>query len=120
MKIKSVSKQALAVLLSLSVLASTLMLNTFSVFAETTTTERSVWQGEVATVGENGELPYDGGDGLTPETAYKNSTGEQLAYLVSTTDYNTTNGKYFELTDDIYLNDVSSEDWYQNAENNDN
>ena len=117
MKIKSISKQALAVLLTLSVLASALMLNTFSVFAEgenTTpeTTPIQYWGGTAAT-------GFAGGTG-TVNDPYLISTGEQLAYLVSTTDSNTTNGKYFELTDDIYLNDVSSEDWYQNAENNDN
>ncbi|MEE1006358.1 MAG: dockerin type I repeat-containing protein, partial [Acutalibacteraceae bacterium] len=67
------------------------------------------WDGTAAT-------GFAGGTG-TETDPYLISTGEQLAYLVSTTDYNTTNGKYFELTDDIYLNDVSSEDWYQNAEN---
>ena len=126
MKIKSISKQALAVLLSLAVLASTLMLNTFSVFAsgtegsgsETTGSKISgVWDGTVAE-------GFAGGDGLTEETAFKIATPAQLALLGKTVANNpaATKDKYYELTADIILNDINNSDdgvaWYLRTDTN--
>ena len=114
MKIKSISKHVLAIVLSLAVLASTLMLNTFSAFAEATTPDHPVWSGVAATIEEGKEDPYAGGTGKAGDP-YLISTGEQLAYLTTTCTYKNTNGKYYKLTNDIYLNDVTASDWYTNG-----
>ncbi len=69
-----------------------------------------IWDGTEAT-------EFAGGRG-TEENPYKISTPEQLAYLVNTVTVGhgvNTVGKYFELTNDIYLNDVSAADWQTNA-----
>ena len=65
----------------------------------------AVWDGTAA-------VEYAGGDG-TQANPYQIATAEQLALLGKTTVENVgdTNGKYYELTADIYLNDVSAPDW---------
>ena len=114
MKIKSISKHVLAIVLSLAVLASTLMLNTFSAFATDEGTGITYWSGVAATIEEGKEDPYAGGTGKAGDP-YLISTGEQLAYLTTTCDYDGTNGKYYKLTNDIYLNDVTDPEWYVNG-----
>ena len=114
MKIKSISKHVLAIVLSLAVLASTLMLNTFSAFATDEGTGITYWSGVAATIEEGKEDPYAGGTGKAGDP-YLISTGEQLAYLTTTCTYKNTNGKYYKLTNDIYLNDVTASDWYTNG-----
>ena len=64
---------------------------------------------------EKDNVPFDGGSGTSGDP-YKISTPEQLAYLCAYTNWYI-EGKYFELTDDIYLNDVSNDAWME-AENN--
>ena len=63
-------------------------------------TPGEVWTGQIAT-------NYAGGSG-TKRDPYQIATGEQLAKLVQDTD---TAGKYYKLTADILLNDVSKENW---------
>ena len=119
MKIKNISKKALAVVMSLAVLASALMLNTFSAFADgedgqTTPTSPTPWTGTVAKA-------FAGGKG-TAADPYQIATAEQFAlfgkYMVEKTE-DTANPvnklpycrKAFILTADILLNDVKSEAW---------
>lgn len=109
MKIKNISKKALAVVMSLAVLASALMLNTFSAFADgeggrTTPTSPTPWSGKVAD-------GFAGGDGSV-NNPYQIATAEEFAYfgtLLFTG--SATSGKYFKLTNDIYLNDINSTAW---------
>lgn len=59
-------------------------------------------------------VTYDGGTG-TAEDPYKISTGAQLYKMVveNCGGSNATTNEYYELTNDIFLNDVSSEKWYE-------
>lgn len=73
--------------------------------------EIKVWSGDIAE-------DYAGGDG-SKETPYLISNGEELAYMYQTvqvTGSAHSNNKYFKLTADIYLNDVSDPNW-MNGEN---
>lgn len=68
-----------------------------------------IWDGSLAT-------DYDGGDG-SESNPYQIATGAQLAKLA----YDNNNGKlrgnkYFVLTEDIYLNDITNPKWYENAD----
>ncbi len=109
MKIKSISKQALAVLLSLAVLASTLMLNTLSVFADGA---EEIWDGSIAT-------GYAEGDG-SEATPYIIETPAQLAFLAQevaagNAEYNS---KHYKLAKDIYLNNIEKDgtnEWYNKS-----
>ena len=120
MKIKNISKKALAVVMSLAVLASALMLNTFSAFADgedgqTTPTSPTPWTGKEATA-------FAGGKG-TAADPYQIATAEQFAlfgkYMVDKKTVDTENPvdnlpycrKAFILTADILLNNVKSEAW---------
>lgn len=118
MKIKSISKHVLAIVLSLAVLASAMMLNTFSVFAGVTPAEPDIWDGTLATIPEDATHPYDGGKG-TAADPYLISTPEQFAYMLITANWGTTNsiayGAHYKLLNDIYLNDVSAKDWYNSG-----
>ncbi|HBJ11516.1 MAG TPA: hypothetical protein DDY61_07565 [Ruminococcaceae bacterium] len=69
----------------------------------------TVWTGKVA-------LNFAGGTG-TKEDPYQIATGEQLAKLVETgmRVKNDTQGKYYVITNDIILNDVSKSDWIGSA-----
>lgn len=71
-----------------------------------------VWDGEVAT-------GYSGGSG-TETDPYIIETARQLAYLIKhdvVDSAGATNGKYYKLAADIYLNDVSNPDWKSNNPN---
>ncbi|MEE1161864.1 MAG: hypothetical protein U0K70_07390, partial [Acutalibacteraceae bacterium] len=114
MKIKNISKKALAVVMSLAVLASALMLNTFSAFATGPAPSTGAWDGTEATA-------FAGGKG-TAADPYQIATAEQFAlfgkYMVEKTEdtANPVNNlpycyKAFILTADILLNDVKSEAW---------
>ncbi len=61
---------------------------------------KKVWNGEAAT-------SFAGGNG-EKDNPFKISNASELYLLV--TEYSTS-GKYFELTNDIYLNDVSNDSW---------
>jgi len=79
---------------------------------EITEETAKVWDGSIAS-------SYSGGSG-TASDPYLIENAEQLARMIGydvLTNYtgNTANGskdKYYKLTADIYLNDVSAEDWY--------
>ena len=62
-----------------------------------------VWSGRIAT-------QFAGGSG-TKADPYLISTGEQLAFLLE--DVTNTADKYYKITADIYLNDVSKNNWYE-------
>ncbi len=71
-----------------------------------------VWDGKVAT-------GYSGGSG-TETDPYIIETARQLAYLIKhdvVDSAGATNGKYYKLAADIYLNDVSNPDWKSNNPN---
>lgn len=71
-----------------------------------------VWDGKVAT-------GYAGGSG-TETDPYIIETARQLAYLIKhdvVDSAGATNGKYYKLAADIYLNDVSNPDWKSNNPN---
>jgi len=93
-----------------AVTASDELNNTSVIFAGPFTTKtkiEGVWDGE--TIASD----YAGGNG-TESNPYQIATAEQLALLCSTA-YNITNtetaGKYYQLTADIYMNNVSDPNW---------
>ena len=65
--------------------------------------ESYIWDGTIAT-------GYSEGDG-SKEKPYIISNGSELAYLASEIQNKRGNNAYYELSDDIYLNDVSNEEW---------
>ena len=73
------------------------------VFPRETPDDKEIWDGTTAD-------SYAGGDG-SEGNPYQIANGAQLAKLVQDPD---TTGKYYELTADILLNDVSSENWTEN------
>lgn len=119
------SKKALAFLLAFSVLISALTVN-FAVMAGSNSKSSAdpftegikgvVWNGETAT-------GYAGGTG-TKLDPYLIETPNQLAYMIKHDVIETTQGyesasmgKYYKLTANIYLNDVSDPDWKENSPN---
>lgn len=71
-----------------------------------------IWDGKVAT-------GYAGGSG-TETDPYIIETARQLAYLIKhdvVDSAGATNGKYYKLAADIYLNDVTDPDWTKNSPN---
>ena len=71
-----------------------------------------VWDGKVA-------AGYAGGSG-TETDPYIIETARQLAYLIKhdvVDSAGATNGKYYKLAADIYLNDVTDPDWAKNSPN---
>lgn len=71
-----------------------------------------IWDGKIAT-------GYAGGSG-TETDPYIIETARQLAYLIKhdvVDSAGATNGKYYKLAADIYLNDVSNPDWKSNNPN---
>ena len=54
----------------------------------------------------------------TSSDPYLISTGEELAYVMANNGKFETSGEYFELTNDIYLNNVFAENWKESADNN--
>ncbi len=107
MKIKQLSKHLLAVVLSLAVLASTLMLQTFSTFANGTLNS---FEGQEATGFKDGD-----GSATNP---YVIETPQQLALLgkyVKEGNENY-NAKCYKLGSDINLNDITDDGavkWYE-------
>jgi len=93
-------KRTIVIILTVALLAVTVFTGTVSADSETTP---SVWSGEVA-------ASYEGGSG-TKDDPYQIATAEQLAMLVNSS----SDGKYYKLTKDIYLNDVSSDNWTKTA-----
>ncbi len=81
--------------------------NGFPVYKDTNGENGSVWSGNVAS-------KFAGGNG-TANDPYLIETPEQLAKMVKE---GSTSGKYYKLTADIYLNDVSDSNWANNSPNN--
>ena len=116
MKIKQLSKQFLVIVLALAVLASTLMLQSFSIFADGAITNS--WEGKEA-------ADFAGGRG-TDSDPYQIAEASQLALLGKyiVTDQKDEDGKKYKeksyiLTADIYLNDVSplgDTPWYERTD----
>ena len=92
-------KKLLAILLSVAVMFSVTVI---SAVAEDVTIQ--VWDGETFTQPQ--------GAGTSETDPYLVSTPAELAWMVNSGG----NGKYFKLTNDIYLNDVSKADWYVKTE----
>ena len=98
-KISKLCSSALSCLLALSVILSTFA--GMSILAGNTD---EVWSGEVAS-------GFAKGSG-TEKNPYKISNGEELALAVTQN-----KGYYYEMTNDVYLNDVSSADWKNKVNN---
>ena len=54
----------------------------------------------------------------TEADPYLITTGEELAYVMANNGKLEISGEYFELTNDIYLNNVFAENWKESADNN--
>lgn len=92
--------KCLALLCAISViLSSAFVLGGVIDLNASASTGLNVWNGTVAT-------EYAGGSG-TEGDPYQIANGAQLALILQ----GGTNGKYYKLTDDIYLNDVSKVNW---------
>ena len=120
MKIKSISKQALAVLLSLAVLASTLMLNTLSVFADGEEgTGIQIWNG-TTNDSESNPITLESLETETDKDGVEwhlIKTPAQLAFLAKTALTEAVTG-YYKLANDIYLNNIEKAgetEWYNKA-----
>ena len=98
-------KKIILFVLSAAILLSSLLVPGMITFAEND--EIDVWDGETASTA------FDDGDGLTPGTAFQISTPEQLAGAI----FNGGGNKYYKLTADIYLNDVTNPNWKDNSPN---
>lgn len=105
--IRVFSKKAVAVIISLAIMVSTIAAGfMFVATAETQVDNAQVWDGSVAT-------SFAGGNGSLANP-YQIENASQLAYLyktVQTQGSSFSNDKHFKLTADIYLNDVSDPDW---------
>ena len=113
-KFRNLSKKAVAFLIAIMVVLSSIVVS----FAVITANNIDVWDGTVANA-------YESGSG-TQADPYLIATPEQLARMIGydvLTNYsgNIENGsvnKYYKLTADIYLNDVSKANWYEGAKVN--
>ena len=113
-KLKRLSKQLLVIVLSLAVLASTLMLQTFTTLADGVAT--GSWEGE--------EEAFAEGDG-SAGNPYRIANAKQLAMLGkyvkdNNTAYNAAD-KHYILTSDISLNDTTDmgdTPWYERTDTN--
>lgn len=107
-KIQGFSVKVLALIVAISVILSTVAIG-FAVIANADSgevnTPSQIWQeGEIAE-------EYAGGSG-TNSDPFLIENGAQLAKLVH--DKNTA-GKFYKITEDIYLNDTTTENWKDNA-----
>lgn len=105
MLLKSLKRSRLASSAVALVLAFSVLFSTFgglSIFAGQTS---DVWGGEVATAFASGTGSQD--------DPYVIATGGQLRLMVE--QGSQTAGKYYKLANDIYLNDVSTQNWYEGA-----
>lgn len=92
------------------IMSAILAVSAFAITASAANGALEIWDGTVAE-------GFAGGDG-TEENPYLISNGSQLAYLMKTVNESedeknsTTYGKFYKLTADIYLNDISDyESW---------
>ena len=105
---KSFSKKSLALLLAVAVVLTSLV-TAFAVTASATVNPTNVWggQSDVATSYAEGS-----GTGETANDPILISNGAELARLIKD---KSTAKKYYKLTADIYLNDVTKENWKETA-----
>ena len=114
--LRNFSKKVSVLVLTLAIILSSMMVG-ITVVANAEDTKPIIWGGQ-----EDVATGFAGGSG-TKADPYEISNGAELAYLMtligSESGYNRTqtSGKYYELTADIYLNDVSSPDWQENKPN---
>lgn len=106
--IRVFSKKAIALVVALAVIISSLTTGLMFVATAENEGESSVqaWDGTVATA-------FAGGDGSL-NNPYQIANAEQLAYMyrsVQDSGSAFSNNKHFKLTADIYLNDVTDPDW---------
>ena len=109
--LRNLSKRAIAVIIAITVVLSSIAAGIAVVSAKAL----DIWDGTIADA-------YAGGTG-TQADPYLISTPEQLARMIGydvLTNYsgNVANGsvdKYYKLTTDIYLNDVSKAKWYEGS-----
>ena len=99
-------RKVLAILLTMSILAVASCISSFAEGTETTASPYDVWDGT-----SNSTLAGAGEE----DSPYIISTPEQLCYVVFEAE--NTSGKYYRLDKDIYLNDVSDENWQTNSPN---
>ncbi len=96
---KILKKRILAYTLALAIILSSLVFGVSTVSAETTT-DYDVWDGETIAT------DFAGGDG-SAATPWLIETAAQLRHMVlNYSTHEASNGKFFKLTKDIYLNDV--------------
>ncbi len=76
--------------------------------ADETPSGTTIWDGDVATEGDL-KLKTEGAN--SAENPYLIDCAEKLAYIARA-GADATNGKYYELTCDIYLNNVTGDNWY--------
>lgn len=103
------AKKLLAFLLTFALILSTMAA---VAVVPSSAADVSVWDGTIAEA-------FAGGDG-SKANPYQISNGAQLAYMFSsvvTTGSSFCNGKYFALTADIYLNDVTNANWKEESPN---
>ncbi len=105
---KSFSKKSLALLLTVAVVLTSLV-TAFAVTASATVNPTNVWGGQ-SDVADSYALGSGTGD--TANDPILISNGAELAKLAKD---NTQDYKYYKLTSDIYLNDVSKANWKENA-----
>ena len=105
MKIQKQKSRLLASFLAISVFLLCVIIPEQSIFAETDQPVE-IWSGNIAT-----EIKEGSGTASNP---YIIKTGEELAYAVANSGLK---GSSFKLGNDIYLNDVSEEEWYLNSDN---
>ena len=106
--LRNLSKKTIAVIIAVMVVLSSIVSAMMVVSANTI----DVWDGTIAT-------DYAGGTG-TEEDPYLISTPEQLALMATGTDYgegNNIKDKYYKLTTDMYLNDITKSNWKENNPN---
>jgi len=106
-KMKGFSLKALALMVAISVILSSVAIS-FAVIANADggdlTAPPQIWQGDIA-------AEYAGGSGNSSDP-FLIENAAQLAKLVH--DSNTL-GKYYKITEDIYINDVSLSNWKNTA-----
>ena len=98
----TMNKRILSIILVLTMLIGVVAVMPITATASNNT---EVWDGETIATS------FAGGDG-SKNNPYKISNGAELAYLSQEANKgNTFNGKYFELTNDIVLNEGNAADW---------
>lgn len=102
---RNLSKKTGAVLIAMLIVLSSIV----SVMVVVSANTMDIWDGTIAS-------DYAGGTG-TENDPYLISTPEQLALMAIGTNYVNAESKYYKLTADIYLNDITKTNWKENSPN---